>query len=469
MRNKVNDFIKNTLIFLLGSFGSKFMSFLFLPSYTSILTTTQYGEIDIISTTQSLLFPLVTVGLSEAIFRYIMNKEVENNSVLSNGVIIISVSYVVTTIIILIANRFIHWNNIYWMLGLLAASIIYDMLTNYLKAIQMSKKYVVIGLLFTFINLTGNILLLVVFRMGMQGYLIAYILAFLIPSFIVFGSEKLYKNIRFKYFDIKLAKRMLHYSFPLIFTSLSWWIMTSSDKYMIQFFLGSADVGIYSVASKIPLILQTLISIIQMVWQISTNQIHDEEPEQLRKSFELFTKAFREIGFVSGSVLIILTQPIMAFIARNDFYNGWIYAPFLILSIVFSFSTGMVSTLYGAYEKNTGVLYSVLLGGGVNIILNLLFIPQIGVIGATISTAVSRFIIAIYRLKDTEKLLKFNRGYKSTMIGCFLISMQCIMLLLVKNYTYLIQFVFFVFVCVLCKDIFINSYTFLKKLWEEKK
>ena len=197
MRDKVNDFIKNTLIFLLGSFGSKFMSFLFLPIYTSILTTTQYGEIDIISTTQSLLFPLVTVGLSEAIFRYIMNKEVENNSVLSNGVIIISVSYVVTTIIILIANRFIHWNNIYWMLGLLAASIIYDMLTNYLKAIQMSKKYVVIGLLFTFINLTGNILLLVVFRMGMQGYLIAYISAFLIPSFIVFGSEKLSKNIRF--------------------------------------------------------------------------------------------------------------------------------------------------------------------------------------------------------------------------------------------------------------------------------
>ena len=232
---------------------------------------------------------------------------------------------------------------------------------------------------------------------------------------------------------------------------------------MIRFFLGSADVGVYSVASKLPLILQTFISIIQLVWQISTNQIHDEEPEQLKSSFELFTKAFREIGFVSGSILIILTQPIMAFIARNEFYNGWIYAPFLIISIVFSFSTGMVSTLYGAYEKNTGVLYSVLIGGVINIILNLLFIPRIGVMGATISTAVSRFVIAIYRLKDTEKLLKFDRGYKSIMIGCFLISAQCVTLLLLKEYTYCVQFVFLVFICMLCKDIFINSYNFLKR------
>lgn len=463
MCEKVRKFINSTLIFLIGSFGSKFMSFLFLPIYTSILTTTQYGEIDIISTTQSLLFPLVTLGLSEAIFRYIMNKEIDNKSILSNGIIITAGSYSVTVLIILIMNCFIQWKNMFWMLGLLAASIIYDILTNYLKAIQLSKKYVKIGLLFTFINLMGNILFLVVFKMGMEGYLIAYISAFLIPSGIVFVSEKLYKDVKFRYFDVQLAKRMLHYGFPLIFTSLSWWIITSSDKYMIRFFLGSADVGVYSVASKLPLILQTFISIIQLVWQISTNQIHDEEPEQLKSSFELFTKAFREIGFVSGSILIILTQPIMAFIARNEFYNGWIYAPFLIISIVFSFSTGMVSTLYGAYEKNTGVLYSVLIGGVINIILNLLFIPRIGVMGATISTAVSRFVIAIYRLKDTEKLLKFDRGYKSIMIGCFLISAQCVTLLLLKEYTYCVQFVFLVFICMLCKDIFINSYNFLKR------
>jgi O-antigen/teichoic acid export membrane protein len=216
------------------------------------------------------------------------------------------------------------------------------------------------------------------------------------------------------------------------------------------------------------MILQTLISIIQTVWQISTNQMYDEEPQQLKENFVMFTKAFRQIGFISGSLLIILTKPLMMIIARNDFYEGWVYVPFLVLSIVFSFSTGMVSSLYGAYEKNSGALYSVLVGGIVNIILNAFLIPKIGVLGATISTAVSRLVIAIYRLKDTERLLQFDREYGVIGINCVLIIAQCCMLIFMKKTVYPLQIVFLAVICVYNREIFTKGFRYITDILRRK-
>lgn len=462
MNKRVNYFIKNLGIFLIGSFGTKFLTFLLIPIFTSVLSTTQYGKIDLVITTQSLLFPLVTFAFSEAIFRYVMNSDIDNRSILSNSIFIESILYICTLLIANIVNIFVEWEYMPWMLAILGGSMMYDLLLNYLKASQNSKKYVIIGVVYTAINLTCNILFIVVFHWGIEGYLLAIIVAYVIPSIVVLFIEGIYRQFGFKFIDVHLAKRMMHYSFPLIFTSLSWWVITSSDRYMIRYFMTNSDVGIYSIASKIPLILQTLISILQTVWQISTNQMHDEEPEQLRENFALFTKIFRQVGFISGSVLIILTQPLMMILARNDFYSRWIYAPFLILSIVFSFGTGMVATLYGAYEKNSGVLYSVLLGGGINIILNAVLIPQIGVIGATVSTAISRLVIAIYRLKDTEKFLQFDREYFTVAINCILITAQCSLLIIMHKAIYPIQVVFLVIICIYNREIFSKGFRYIR-------
>lgn len=469
MNRRVDYLIKNTSIYLLGSFGSKFLSFFFLPLYTAILSTSQYGQIEIVTTTQSLLLPIVTMGLSEAIFRFVMHSEVDNTNVVSNSFIIALFSYLLAMALASIANYYIKWQYMHWMFLLLACSTIYDFLTNYLKAMQYSKKFVITGLVFTALNLSGNILFLVVLKMEIRGYLLASVISYLIPSTVICVKEKIYKQVRIRYLDVKLAKRMLHYSFPLIFTSLSWWIVTSSDKYMIRYFMSDSEVGVYSIASKIPMILQTIISILQTVWQITTNQMYDEEPQTLENNFIQFTRAFRQVGFISGSFLIILTQPLMMIIARNDFYSGWIYAPFLIVSVVFSFSTGMVSSLYGAYEKNSGVLYSVLLGGGVNIVLNAILIPQIGVMGATISTAVSRLLIALYRLKDTEKLLKFDRGYGSVAINCILITLQCCFLICGKQWRYFAQAIFVALICLYNREVVFRCFGYALKTVKGRK
>ena len=68
MNNQYKKMINNLFVFLGGSIGSKILVFLLVPFYTSILSTAQFGEIDIITTTVSLLLPVVTVGLMDSLF-----------------------------------------------------------------------------------------------------------------------------------------------------------------------------------------------------------------------------------------------------------------------------------------------------------------------------------------------------------------------------------------------------------------
>lgn len=464
MNKNLNKYIKNVAIFLLGSFGSKIMAIIMLPFYTSILSTAQYGEIDIIQTTSGLLTPIVTLSLVDAIFRFTMSKNDKDSDVLSIGFQVSWSVFLITAAILSGINCFLKWDNMCIMLVLLFTSMNYDICSNYLKAKSLSIQYVIWGLVQSFLSLSLNILFLLKFNWEVKGYIYAYSIAYVIPSIGIFFTQKFYSKVNLFLRNSNLRRTMLTYSVPLIFSSLSWWIVTSSDRYMIRFFLGQSEVGLYSIASKIPLILQTFISILQTVWQISTNEIYEEEPETLKENFEFFTSCFRRVGFLAGSLLIAFTQPLMFIIAKKDFFEGWIYAPFLILSIVFSFSTGMVSTLYGAYKDNKGVFLSVLIGGVTNIILNAILIPTIGVIGATISTAISRLVIALYRLIDTEKFLKFNRGYRDIAINSALITTQCICLIYVTSYKYVIQGIIFMTIFLLNKDIVFRGFNYIRRL-----
>lgn len=114
------------------------------------------------------------------------------------------------------------------------------------------------GIIQTLFLLVGNIILLVFLRLGIEGYLIAYIIGFTISGIYTAIRLKIIYTIKSDYIDRALIKKMIRYSAPLIFTGLSWWILNASDKYVILHFIGESANGIYSVAHKIPTIIVSI-------------------------------------------------------------------------------------------------------------------------------------------------------------------------------------------------------------------
>jgi O-antigen/teichoic acid export membrane protein len=432
-------FTKNFIVFFLGSFGTKIISFLLVPFYTSILTTGEYGTIDIFNTTETLLIPIVTLGLLDAVFRFTMGKEYDNESVLSSSLLTCICSYFVLSFILFLVNKSLHWPYMTFLLAIIFIDMIYQTSLNYAKAIQHSVTYVIAGLTQTTLLLVLNIIFLAYLRLGVKGYFSSYLISYFVAALGLFLKERIYKYFSINKIDKHLVLEMLRYSIPLMFSSISWWIITSSDRYMILYFYDDSQVGLYSVATKIPLIIQSVTLILQNVWQISTNEVYEEDKAALAVVCEKFTRYFQAAGFFMGSVILLLTPFIMKILAQKDFYQGWVYAPFLILSVVYPLSTGMLGSLYGAFKQNKGVFVSVVSGAILNVILNFIFLQTIGVIGATISTAICRLYISVFQSKDTEKFLKFNRHYKKMIINNCLLLVQAICLIYVAHFRYLIQ------------------------------
>ena len=67
------ELIKNTIIVAIGKFSTQIISFLLLPLYTSILTTSEYGIYDFLITVAVFLVPMITLLLEESMFRFLID------------------------------------------------------------------------------------------------------------------------------------------------------------------------------------------------------------------------------------------------------------------------------------------------------------------------------------------------------------------------------------------------------------
>ena len=73
-QNKYATLISNTIIFALGTFGSKLLVFLLMPLYTSYLSTAEYGAMDVVVNVSNMLLPLVIVSINDGVIRFGMDR-----------------------------------------------------------------------------------------------------------------------------------------------------------------------------------------------------------------------------------------------------------------------------------------------------------------------------------------------------------------------------------------------------------
>ena len=67
--NKSKELVKGTLIYAIGSFGSKILSLLIVPLYTFFIVPEELGNYDLILTTVNLLIPIITLQITGAAYK----------------------------------------------------------------------------------------------------------------------------------------------------------------------------------------------------------------------------------------------------------------------------------------------------------------------------------------------------------------------------------------------------------------
>ena len=221
------------------------------------------------------------------------------------------------------------------------------------------------------------------------------------------------------------------------------------------FFCGLAENGIYSVASKIPSILNIFQTIFNQAWTLSA--VKDFDPEDKNGFFTNTYKAYNCMMVVVCSGIIVFDKILAKFLYAKDFYVAWKYVPWLTISILFGAMSGYIGGLFTAVKDSRIFAKSTIYGAITNIILNLLFVPRLGALGAAIATTVCYLEVWFIRYKQSKKYIKLKINWMRDSIAYILLVIQAVVLLVIEqNYIlYLIEIMIFTCIVLLyMKDIY---------------
>ena len=349
MKSKYKYLFKNVGLLTLSNFGGKILTFLLIPLYTKYLTTSEYGIYDLYVTTVSLLVPILSVCVLDAVLRFSLDKNSNKCDIFTVGFRNMVKSIVFFSILILINyvfNIFPQLNEYpIYLLLYFAGERFYIYFSNIAKGLDKVKEYAICGFINCIMTLLLNILFLTVFHLGINGYFIANILAFFIAGLYLMFKVKIWKYLKLHLNNKNQKHIMINYSKHLVFNSISWWINNSLDRYIIIWLLGTSENGIYSVAYKIPTIINVVQAIFNQAWTLSAVKEFDNKKGDFYSNTH---KAYNLVLAFACSILIIFDQLIAKLIYSNDFYIAWKYVPFLLISAMFAALNAFLDSIFAA-------------------------------------------------------------------------------------------------------------------------
>lgn len=398
--NQYKMLLKNIGILTIGQFGTKILVFLLIPIYTNILTTSEYGAYDLLSTTISLLIPILTSNISVAAQRFSMDREYVPRHIVS-----ISMQYtclgLLGAILLTIINHIFKFSiildqyNIAFLL-LFGAQAINGLFVELAVGRNEIAHVSISGALSTVAVITFNILFLVIFRWGIVGYFAASFLGLCVQLMYIFLALELKKEIDFNQNkSAHLKRKMLAFSRPQIANNIGWWINNVSDRYIVTFFCGVDANGIYSIGYRIPSMLNLVQSIFSQAWGISAVRNYYTEGQE---HFFSKTYAVYNLGMTAICSFFILSSRLLArLLFAKEFYQAWEYVPYLLIAMVFGAMSGYLGGIFSAQKEVKIFTFSTVCGALSNIVMSLFLVSIWGPLGAAVATMISYFIVWLIR------------------------------------------------------------------------
>ncbi|MBR0412722.1 MAG: polysaccharide biosynthesis protein [Eubacterium sp.] len=434
--DKYKKLATNTLIFAIGTFSSKALAFLLMPFVTRMLTTSDYGDADLIQQTVNVLIPIVFLQINSAALRFSLDKNSNKSEVFTVGLRTTFIGFLVFLalwypISLIKIKDFCLGDYMVQIYIFVLVSGIRQLCQQFVRGSGHVKTYAIDGILATVTTLLFNLLFLGVFKWGVNGYIFAIIASDACSVMFLFFTCKLWRHTKFRGIKMSVWGDMLRYSVPMMPTIILWWIINVSDRYMVTGFIGSAENGLYTAASKIPNFVIIFSTIFIDAWQLSAVDEYDNEGTE-----DFFTKVFRVYSggtFAVASALIITCQLLTKILVAPSYYDSWKFVPVLIMATAISCHVNFLASVYMAEKKNIMSMFTALAGAVVNVVLNLILIPQMGANGAAIATFAAFIVVFVARCFDTKRFIKIRFNSPIIIIEVIILAAQAGVMLYMES------------------------------------
>lgn len=402
----------DTLYMFIGNMGSKLISFILLPVYTRLLTTKEFGKIELVLSYSNLLLPIFSFLMCEAIFRLAMKKSKEEKiEYFTNYLLLGNFTIIFSFYIFYLINKMYKINfevslNVLFLILIVIFN--YEYLKQFLKVLDFIKEYSLLGIVYTLLYMGLNLYLIRI--KGVNGYFESIIITNLILIIIIIIYFKILKFFQITKLNFNTMCEGIFYVIPLIPTSMIWWVINLSNRIILNQFYSLEYIGIYSVANKFSLILNTIFMIFYSSWQISAVR------EGEKKEYKYFyTTVFKVIELILTITIIMLLFFLQCFYERiigKEYIEALKYISVLIFGTLYSSFSSFMGVNYIVFKKTKNAFYTGIFIAILNIILNMILIPTYGILGACLSNFLSYFLFFIIRKIDSAKLVELKISNK---------------------------------------------------------
>ena len=215
---------------------------------------------------------------------------------------------------------------------------------------------------------------------------------------------------------LKASKTWLMGSLPFVVITGISIINQRTDRLMLGALQDIKSVGLYSVAVQMAMIVSfTLLGLNQAIAPLVAERHDANRGQELQKSLIQATN-IATLGSLLIFAALVVFGPIVLAIFGPDFSDS--YLPMIIIAVghILNVATGPVGTILSMSRQERFVGISILASVVCNILLNYLLIPQYGVNGAAIATAVSVGVWNLLMVVFTKRILGINANIGSYLI-----------------------------------------------------
>ena len=398
-----------------------------LPIITRLFLPADYGNYVLVIATVSILSTLVG-WVSMSVVRFYPAYEKEGKTAEFTELIIkltflsIFVIFMISLCILLPVKARIP-ENLYYLFGIGIIIFIltscFEVLLTFLRIKRRIKWYSVFSVWKSTTALVFGVLFVILFHLGVEGLLLGTVLSvgLVLPILWKIAVGKL--QIRDKGIPLPSTIEMARYSFPLVVGNLAAWILSLSDRYVLEFYRGAHEVGIYSISYQISQSsLVLLISLFAMAFNPLSIIIWEKEGEETSQKFlTQGTRYFLLLCIPAVVGISVLRNPIVSVLSTPEYYGGAKIIPLVVLGVFFLGLMQRFGAGLSFYKKTHLSMICIIASGLLNLGLNFIYIPKYGYMAAAATTFVSyaflllsvifvsrRFFVWVFPFKSLGKI-----------------------------------------------------------------
>jgi O-antigen/teichoic acid export membrane protein len=392
----VRRVLTTTAIYALAAAAQRGLAFLLLPIYTRHLTIEQYGALELLGSMSAVLYALLLLGLPGALtkcFHRDCESADERRRVWWTVTAIqLPLALLGTVVVALLAPSIGGWlglDDAGGLVRLVAANSVGTCLVAIVlasfRAEERASAFAIVSFLQFALAAVLNVTLLVPLGWGLEGVLTGNLASNLLVLPVAYRLARQRSTLRL---ERRLVRPLLAFGVLTLPSTIAAWVMDLSDRWVLRLYDSLEDVAVYGVGYKIALVLQIL-----LVWpfQLSwPNVAFSIQDDATRRRVFGSTLTYLTLTLAAASVaLSSVSAWVVPWLAGGAYREAYRVVPLVTLGYLFNGAFYAVSPALHVAERTRYFPPLTLAAAGLNLLLNFLLIPPLGMLGAAIATAAS--------------------------------------------------------------------------------